>query len=284
MSARVRLVVGGVFCIIAAVPASAVAAQSIASQPDFFSRQAAWQTPNAGPVCAESQRCGEFGAVPGSPSPLRQDPAYPFVPNLTGKQPTYHLADLSDTNLKQWAKDVMKKDNDEVLSGKIAYTPSSSCKPAGVPALMLSGGPFYFLQTPKEVVIIMEDDHQVRHVYLDAAHSANPKPSWYGESVGHYEGDTLVIDTIGLSTKTFVDAYRTPHTEKLHVIERWRMVDDRKFMEVVFTVEDSDTYYEPWTGMRRYRRAAQQFREEVCAENNQQLFDYEIPVANKPDF
>ena len=62
------------------------------------------------------------------------------------------------------------------------------------------------------------------------------------------------------------------------------MVDDRKFMEVVFTVEDPDTYYEPWTGMRRYRRAAQQFREEVCAENNQQLFDYEIPVANKPDF
>ena len=62
------------------------------------------------------------------------------------------------------------------------------------------------------------------------------------------------------------------------------MVDDRKFMEVVFTVEDPDTYYEPWTGMRRYRRATQQFREEVCAENNQQLFDYEIPVANKPDF
>jgi hypothetical protein len=127
-------------------------------------------------------------------------------------------------------------------------------------------------------------DAQVRRVHLDVPHSANPKPSWYGESVGRYEGDTLVIDTIGLSTKTFVDAYRTPHTEKLHVVERWRMVDDRKFMEAVFTVEDPDTYYEPWTGMKRYRRVAQQFREEICAENNQQLFDYSIPVASTPDF
>ena len=67
-------------------------------------------------------------------------------------------------------------------------------------------------QTPKEVLIIWRGDSQFRHVYLNVLHSQNPKPSWYGESVGHYEGDTLVVDTIGLSTKTFVDNYRTPHT------------------------------------------------------------------------
>ena len=146
--------------------------------------------------------------------------------NGQGKQPTYRIADLSNPNLKQWAKDLMKTDNDEVLAGKIAYTPaSSSCKPAGVPrSSCWHGGPYYFVQSPKEVVMIMEGDHQVRHIHLDVPHSANPQPSWYGESVGHYEGDTLVVDTVGLSTETFVDNYRTPHTEKLHVVERWKLV------------------------------------------------------------
>ena len=195
--------------------------------------------------------------------------------------------DLTNPNLKPWVKEVMKKDNDEVLAGKIAFTPSSSCMPAGVPGFLALGGnnnPYWFVQTPKEVVIMRAADSQVRRIYLDVPHSPNPRPSWYGESVGHYEGDTLVIDTIGLNTKTFVDNYRTPHTEKLHVVERWRMVNDRQAMEVTVTVEDPDSFNEPWTGTRRYRRVQQQFVEDICAENNQHLFDYQIPIAAKPDF
>jgi hypothetical protein len=65
----------------------------------------------------------DFTPVEGSPSPLRQDPAHPFVPNGTGRQPTYRIADLTNPNLKQWAKDIMKKDNDEVIAGKIASCP-----------------------------------------------------------------------------------------------------------------------------------------------------------------
>ncbi len=230
---------------------------------------------------------GEWRAVPGQVAPISNDPKYPFVPNGQGKQPTYRIADLTYPNLKPWAKEAMKKDIDEVHAGKIAFTPSSSCVPAGVPAFMHLGGnqnAQWFLQTPKEVVIVRAADSQVRHVYMNVPHSANPKPSWYGESVGHYEGDTLVIDTIGLNTKTYVDAWRTPHTEKLHVIERWRMIENRQAMEVTFTVDDPDTYYQPWTAARRYRRAQMQFGEDICAENNQQIFDYAIPVAGKPDF
>ena len=230
---------------------------------------------------------GEFRPVPGRVPPLSQDPKYPFVPNGAGRQPTYRIADLTNPNLKPWVKEIMKKDNDEVLAGKIAFTPSSSCMPAGVPGFLALGGnnnPYWFLQTPKEVVIMRAADSQVRRIYLDVPHSPNPKPSWYGESVGHYEGDTLVIDTIGLNTKTFVDNYRTPHTEKLHVIERWRMVDNRQAMEVTVTVEDPDSFNEPWTGTRRYRRVQQQFREDICAENNEHLFDYGIPTASRPDF
>src|SRR6516225_9317091 len=105
---------------------------------------------------------GAFLPVPGSPKPIGQDPAHRYISNdesgVTGRQPTQRISDLSNPNLKQWAKDVMKKDNDEVLAGKIGFTPSSSCKQAGVPAYWLAGGPFFFIQTPKEVLIVEEGD------------------------------------------------------------------------------------------------------------------------------
>jgi len=89
---------------------------------------------------------------------------------------------------------------------------------------------------------------------------------WYGESVGHYEGDTLVVDTIGMNDKTFIDAYRTPHTEKLHVVERFRMVDGGKAMQVDITLDDPDAFNAPWSLTQRYDRVQQPFVERICAE------------------
>ena len=140
------------------------------------------------------------------------------------------------------------------------------------------------MQTPKEVLLIEEGDRLPRHIYMNVSHSANPKPSWYGESVGHYEGDTLVIDTIGMNNKTFVDNYRTPHTEKLHVIERWRMINDGKQIEVHITVDDPDTYNQPWAAIRRFDRAETDLGENICQEGNFVLFDYGIPTDGTPDF
>src|SRR5712672_3522097 len=176
---------------------------------------------------------GALLPVPGSPKPIGQDPAHRYISNdesgVTGQQPTQRISDISNPNLKQWAKDVMKQDNDEVLAGKFAFTARSSCKPAGVPGFdVLLGGALFILQSPAEVTMIFSGNNEERHIRLNASHSANPKPSWYGESIGHYEGDTLVVDTIGLNDKTFVDNYRTPHTEKLHVIERWKIAGDGK--------------------------------------------------------
>jgi hypothetical protein len=267
---------GGIVAALVGAWAIPVVAQDKTSPPNFS------PNPSVGWIGV-----GGIRPVPGTVSPLVQNPKYPFVPNGTGQQPTYRIADLSNQNLKPWVKEIMKKDNDEVLAGKIAFTSGSSCTLAGVPAFLSLGGnnnPYRFVQSAKEVRILRDADSQVRRVYLNVPHSANPTPSWYGESVGHYEGDTLVIDTIGLNTKTFVDYYRTPHTEKLHVVERWRMVEDGKAMEVVFKVDDPDTYYEPWTGTRGFRRVEREFGEQICAEGNRNLFDYKIPVANKPDF
>ena len=277
---RERVLAGSILAsLLWAAPIAPAVAQQKAAPPDFSSdRTVGW-------VGLAGNGPG-FAPVPGHLPPVADDPAHPFVPNGVGRQPTYRIADLTNPNLKPWVKEHMKKDNDEVLAGKIAFTARSSCRPAGVPGFMAYGGaaPVYFVQTPKQVWMIYSGDQQVRRVYLDVPHSANPKPSWYGESVGRYEGDTLVIDTIGLNTKTVVDPYRTPHTEKLHVVERWRMVDGGQALEVSFTVEDPGAFHEPWAGTRRYRRVQQEYVEEVCAENNQHLFDYHIPVANRPDF
>jgi hypothetical protein len=185
----------------------------------------------------------------------------------TGTQPTFRVADLANANVKPWAKEIMRRENEKVLAGGIGYTPRSSCMPAGVPAFMMYpvAEPLYFLQTPKQVTMIFAGNAETRRVYLDVPHSASPKPSWYGESVGHYEGDTLVIDTIGLNARTYVDNYRTPHTEKLHVIERWRLNDDMT-LEVIFTVDDPDTFNAPWTAAYHFRRIQRPIvYEEVCA-------------------
>jgi hypothetical protein len=93
-----------------------------------------------------------------------------------------------------------------------------------------------------------------------------------------------VIDTIGMNNKTFVDNYRTPHTEKLHVVERWRMIDGGKTLEVHMTVDDADTFNQPWQVIRRFERVESDLGENICQEGNFVLFDYGIPVASKPDF
>jgi hypothetical protein len=261
-------------------PAASAPSQN-APPPDFSSNFTGWVGLNGGGPSYEP--------VPGRvPGPVVSDPAHPFIANGQDRQPSFRIADLSNPNLMPWVKERMENDIEEILAGKkSAFTAQSSCVPSGVPFFMGYGGPdpIIFVQTPKEIWMVWTEDNQLRRVYMNVPHSKNLKPSWYGESVGHYEGDTLVIDTIGMNDKTVVDIYRTPHTEKLHVVERWRMIDDGKTMEAVFTADDLGAFYQPWTAKRRYRRVQQpEFIEKICAENNTNLFDYHMPMAEKPDF
>ena len=277
---RNALLAAGVLSGLSLMAAGAIhAGESGGRTPDFSSNEAAWVLTN-----------GDYIAVPGGPSPTRNDPAHPYVTNnafrATGAQPSFRVADLANPNIRPWAKEIMKRENDKVLSGGMPYGARSSCMPAGVPAFMGFAvvEPIHFMQTPKQVTMIFSGDAQVRRVYLDVPHSPNPKPSWYGESVGHYEGDTLVVDTIGMNDKSYLDNFRTPHTEKLHVVERYRLVDEGKTLQVTFRVEDPDTFFEPWSAMNNFKRVQMPMHEEACAENNQHLFDYHMPVASKADF
>jgi hypothetical protein len=226
---------------------------------------------------------------PSGPGPVMSEKGRPYVPNGAGRQPTYRVADLSNPILKPWAIEQMKKANENVLAGKVPFIARERCWPAGVPGFTVYTRvqPIYFIQTPKLVLIMNELGHQYRHVYLDVPHSASLKPSWYGESVGRYEGDELVIDTKGLNDRTFVDNYRTPHTDQIHVVERFKLIEGGNILQGQVTVDDLGAFNMPWSAMQRWRRVDRPLTELMCAENNADFLHYEvvpIPQASKPDF
>ena len=233
----------------------------------------------------------EFIAMPGDgPKPVSFDKKYPYVPNGTSEQPTFRVADLENPILKPWVRDALKRVNDRAVSGKDAFPPQVRCWPLGVPGFVLyPAQPIFIVQTPKEVLMTWQADHMVRRVFLNDKHSEAVKPTWFGESIGHYEnGDTLVVDTIGITTKAFVDNYRTPHTDQLHVVERFKLAPDGQAIEVTITVDDPGAFTMPWTAMQRYRRVNQgPMIEATCVEGNFNYYNFDLeplPEETKPSF
>jgi len=245
--------------------------------PDFSADRAGWISVG-----------GEWTPLPDSPAPVRQDPAHRYVPNNVGEQPTFRIADLNNPNLTQFAKDSLKHTNESVLAGKPMWSRSARCWATGPAFLLTPAQPMFFVQTPQQVSILAQHDNDVRRIYMNVPHSANPQPSWYGESVGSYEGDTLVIDTVGFNDKTFIDNFRTPHSEKLHTIERLRLVEGGKFLEAEVVIEYPAVFLKPLHVTKRSRRVEATLAEWRCAagEMNNPFADpaYPLPIAAKSDF
>jgi hypothetical protein len=121
------------------------------------------------------------------------------------------------------------------------------CSPPGMPYIYLQLFPMQIVQTPEEVIELFEYDHTVRHIFIDGRkHPADVTPSYNGHSIGHWEGDSLVVDTIGLNGKTWLDRLGHPESTLMHIVERIRRVDD-KTLQVDFTFEDPKSYKKPWT-------------------------------------
>jgi hypothetical protein len=242
-----------------------------------------------------------------------QDPARPFVSNdefrVSGRQPTEHVADLNNPIFQPWARDVVRKRNEAVLSGELIGTPSASCWPRGVTGFLLSPmtQPMFFIQGPKEVAMILTSFNDVRHIHLTDKHSPNVKTSWFGESIGHYEGDALVVDTIGLDDRTWIDGFAAPHTKQLLIVERYHLIEDGKVLEVNVHIEDPDAFTMPWDAIQRFRQYEAAVRkvpverlaqlasapegplvEMNCADNPNSYFPgtaaLPIPQAIAPDF
>jgi hypothetical protein len=209
----------------------------------------------------------------GGPGPIVAAPEYPYVPNNDDyDQPTYRIGDLTNPILQPWVRAQMQRDNDEVLAGKVPFMARERCYPPGMAwNVFRRVGEIFIVQQPQFVLLIWRGDNQFRHVYLNVPHSANPKPSWNGESVGYYEGgNTLVVDTIGVLVHpyNFVDNYRTPFTDQLHVVERYRISPDGKTMDVRVHFEDPGAFTIPWEARQRWVRRSERspLYEHICAD------------------
>jgi len=149
---------------------------------------------------------------------------------------------------------------------------SSYCWPHGVPRVMNSPYPIQIIQTAGETVFVHEVAHNIRHIYMDQPHPQPVTPSFMGDSVGHWEGDTLVIDTIGLNDRTWIDEIGVIHGKQLHVVERIRKIEDGHALENVVRLEDPDYFTQPWYARITYAwRPDLRIAEYICEENNRNM-------------
>jgi hypothetical protein len=214
----------------------------------------------------------------------------------------------------------VKKYGEISLTGVPYPSPRNQCWPEGIPGIFVEDA-MQLIQQPGKITIIYPHDHQVRRVRMNEPHAAPLTPSWYGDSIGYYERDTLLIDTVGIRIGPFamLDFYGTPYTDRLHVIERYQLIDDSaaterqerglkenaflpgggdagmvadpqykgKALQLAFTVEDERVFTVPWSPTVTYRRALDTIPENVCAENLRATYvtkDSAAPRADEPDF
>ena len=269
--------------------------------PDLAAAQAKSSVPDLSGQWVRVGRYPEsFDPPPSGPGPMTIDPAHPHRRSATpgGQSPDGWVADLTNPILKPETVARMKPVIAAEIAGNSHLKLIDMCYPAGVPMILNQRDPLQILQSASKVTFLYERDALTRHIYLDQPHSASVKPTWFGESVGHFEGDTLVVDTIGLNDRTYTDRFFTPHSDKIHVVERYKVAPDRKTMQVLLTVDDPETFTMPWSGQATYRVDATPYEEIVCAENNRGFaselitethriagpYPFTPPTAAKPDF
>jgi hypothetical protein len=150
--------------------------------------------------------------------------------------------------------------------------PLTRCLPHGMPRVMATLYPHEVVQTPGQINIFQEVSHQIRRIYLDQPHSKNPLLTYEGDSVGHWEGDTLVVDTIALSDISWIDDAGSPHSNQMHLVERITKINGGKNLEIVITVNDPVALERPYNFTLYWSwRPDLQPAEYNCEENNRDL-------------
>jgi hypothetical protein len=161
----------------------------------------------------------------------------------TGKYLANLAADGIDVGMQPWAQKLFKEREDNFGVDR----PSGNCLPHSVTDFDAHGSPKKLLQLPGLLVMLFESYHSYRQIFTDARPLPSaPDPAWYGYSVGGWEGDTLVVNTVGINEKTWLDDSGHPHSDSLQVIERFRR-RDFGHMDVRLTIDDPKTYVKPWT-------------------------------------
>jgi hypothetical protein len=175
-----------------------------------------------------------------------------------------NLIPPNDAPLTSWGEERLKINRKQPL-------PTAICLPPGVPTIWQIPAPFEIIPLPGRILIIHEQEHLIRQIYLNRQHPADLIPTWMGNSIGRWEGDTLIVDTTGFNELTWADLWGLPHSGELHVIERIRQISPT-VLQVEITVEDPKTYTKPWTAVRRFdRKSNWEIGENICEENNSYL-------------
>jgi hypothetical protein len=233
--------------------------------------------------------------------------------------PDQLVGDFNNPILKPEAAEKVKQYGEISKQGLDYPDPSNHCAPYSPPFTFAMQLGLQILQGKSEVVMLYPQDDQVRRVRLNGVHPPNAVPSAMGDSIGHYEGDALVVDTVGIKVlpTTIADRYGTPQTEAMHIVERYRLIDVAeakaaqarhenvagrvggppgampidpnydKGLQLQFTVEDPNVFTTPWMGQVTFHHTRTTWQEQVCAENFHEYYngkDTEIPQAKKPDF
>ena len=285
--------------IAAAAPASAQTSSAI---PDF---SGIWAHPSLG-----------FGPSLSGPGPITNRSRLPSGASNFDQL----VGDYTSPILKPNAAEILRKRGEISLAGRAFPDPDNQCAQNPVPYIFWNFD-IEILQQPDKVTIVYEHDDDYREVWLNQQHPVNVIPSVHGHSIGHYEGDTLVIDTVGVRLAPFamVDRFGTPFSEALHVVERYRLIYydtakaaqersekewprvgdniDRSYrgkgLQLEFTVEDPNMFTVPWSATQTYLKAARAaWEERICAENvgHDYALQYysdagaRLPTAAKPDF
>jgi hypothetical protein len=283
-----------------AVGPAAIGTPNTASIPDF---SGIWGHPYL---------TGGFEQPLSGPGPVRNK-----ARRRDGVSSEYQLiGDYTNPILKPHAAEEVKRHGEISLTGVAYPTPNNQCWPEPLPYIFRDFG-IQMLQQPDQITILYSQDHEVRRVRMNQPHPVQVTPSWYGDSVGHYEDDTLVVDTVGIKADrphAMIDMYGTPYTKALHVVERCRLIDYEvakeaveragkenvriagwapepnyrgKGLQLQFTVEDEGVFTMPWSATVSYLRAAVEWPEVVCAENPHEYYagkDTAVPTSDNPDF
>jgi len=255
---------------------------------------------------------------PSGPGPIQNTR---HRPSGIGSNIQVLVGDYTNPILKPEAAESVKRMGQIYVSGGVPPDASNQCLPMSPPLLVGLIQEIQVLQQKDHVTIVYMWDHAVRRIRLNGTHPTQLAPSWHGDSIGHYEGDTLVVDTVGIKVGplAIIDRYGSPQTEALHVVERYRVLDYEaakaitdqyeaeqgyrnagalsdgvivdpnyigKGLQVSITIEDPNVFTTPWTGQATYRRAGGEWQEQSCAENTREAVGRErkMPVAERPDF
>jgi len=257
-----------------------------------------------------------FEPMPSGPQPLRNLSRRPDGTANAGQL----VGDYRNPILTPEAAAVVKQKGELAIAGKGFPNAQDQCRPMAPPFALAMQLGFVMLQKDGDITIVYDQNANVRRIRMNAAHPAELVPSPMGDSVGHWEGETLVIDTVGVKVDPFisVDRFGTPQSDAMHVVERYRLIDGAlakaemdtyekregtvggggrvagynpdtslKGLQLDVTMQDRKVFTAPLTARVTYRRLITQWTEAVCAENPVEHYQDEwigLPKADRPDF